>query len=1357
MASPSKMTAPARKSRNQPSDRANDLQFATEIGASLLTQVRSLQSDLAHKEEALKVASLQRSQLEDEMEGVMRRLRSLDESEQRCKDENWDLAAQNQELMATAREAADREQKLAQALNAVTTEKSSALRELDELKQTNAKLTDGNLALIKQHDVELSTLRKNMTQSDDEITTLQRKVSALVSQNQELAKAVAARAAYDEMGPSSEVDEVQSQMPMEMTTPEGSPPPSPTKATPRHGMLESETLKSSLHHAHRMIQNLKGNIHREKTEKLELKRMLQDARDELEIRRNDAGTGIAPNSVAKRRKAASDKDFFKKPARPNMLGAGRMSTNEILDQTDWVDDTVDGQITLAAAIRSSDAYPTDSNTRYPNVDNRPDSVAESSDAFETANEREECTATETEAFQTGVESLAGDSSDEDTETEGGLARNGTLRARSGTVLPAARLKQRNSYMSTASTSADEDDVGASRASAVPQQRYRLRISRGGAYDRSKSGREMGMLENNSDSVRESPASFTSNNTLNRANNQSLFAELGDLERGDSDEGIESVDGTPSYPALATGASTRRKRLGTARKDSSPLSAVSLPFKPVMVDVGTMTEPSELITLSGGPEPTLEAEAHGMRVAEAHRPFEPADIRPSVDSSVSKDQSGRRDGFEPPQSAAAATSHQSIFPSGLSSYTPTDVEPRSSVDPHDISQRFGSSQVLSFPAQPIVEDTQEEQRGSGRLPLSQSMVQALQTAEAGPQSPPKSVDVSEAKISSSGQIFAPIERNHTPARLSNSETSEAFGARINDSALERAKPLGASNPNFSASHPNYIRDMTPTPDLRLLPGSFPSGFSGIDAAVDENPSPATKIPEVQMTDHSAQTLLSSDEIENLFRERGSKMSHIGDQDTKSAPSSPTRPNTALFNPGRYSSRGFETHPNVGRARIKQTESGVIRDEPTLTKAIKRPGSLGSIRSSSSAHPPLPLDHKQAIAAAAQRVSSSEPVNGVMGPPQTPSSNIKHNIIPPQRFRTPVSQAQDSPSSKGGTTPRARHATVRSDVSSAITRRSSISSFVSDIDARFNIRTDSLAMQYNPEGSGTDPRMIQAITQTMIGEYLWKYTRKAGRPQMSDYRHRRFFWMHPYTRTLYWSERDPATGGRAELRAKSVAIEAVRVIADDNHMPPGLHRKSLVIKTPGRNIVVTATTQLRHDTWFNALSYLLLRTSVEDGVRQQDSLDHDQTLTAEDVGEFNPTIRRSRTNVNSSSSFISEGARMTSPSRSASRATSRSRATQSAAMGPPPVVTQDTHVKSLSNRRSRDLRHGPISRFSQMFRPPSALAGTFSSRGSRHSTQVASIQESIRADTVAEVVDDAVEQHERDPDRLENVRACCDGMS
>jgi len=41
-------------------------------------------------------------------------------------------------------------------------------------------------------------------------------------------------------------------------------------------------------------------------------------------------------------------------------------------------------------------------------------------------------------------------------------------------------------------------------------------------------------------------------------------------------------------------------------------------------------------------------------------------------------------------------------------------------------------------------------------------------------------------------------------------------------------------------------------------------------------------------------------------------------------------------------------------------------------------------------------------------------------------------------------------------------------------------------------------------GADPRLIQAITQTMIGEYLWKYTRKTVSGDISNTRHQRYFW-------------------------------------------------------------------------------------------------------------------------------------------------------------------------------------------------------------------------------------------------------------
>lgn len=66
--------------------------------------------------------------------------------------------------------------------------------------------------------------------------------------------------------------------------------------------------------------------------------------------------------------------------------------------------------------------------------------------------------------------------------------------------------------------------------------------------------------------------------------------------------------------------------------------------------------------------------------------------------------------------------------------------------------------------------------------------------------------------------------------------------------------------------------------------------------------------------------------------------------------------------------------------------------------------------------------------------------------------------------------------------------------------------------------------------TDPTMINLITQTMIGDWLYKYTRKAVGGGFSEKSHKRYFWIHPYTRTLYWSVAAPGLNGN-ESKSKS----------------------------------------------------------------------------------------------------------------------------------------------------------------------------------------------------------------------------------
>lgn len=119
----------------------------------------------------------------------------------------------------------------------------------------------------------------------------------------------------------------------------------------------------------------------------------------------------------------------------------------------------------------------------------------------------------------------------------------------------------------------------------------------------------------------------------------------------------------------------------------------------------------------------------------------------------------------------------------------------------------------------------------------------------------------------------------------------------------------------------------------------------------------------------------------------------------------------------------------------------------------------------------------------------------------------------------------------------------------------------------------------------PNMVSNITQTMIGGWMYKNTRKAVGSGFSDNRHRRFFWIHPYSRTLYWSMKEPGSNG--EAKAKSVNIESVSSVPEHSNSPPGLPTVSLLVKTSTRDIKFTASDITQHEIWLQAINYLLGR--------------------------------------------------------------------------------------------------------------------------------------------------------------------------
>ncbi|KAL2758401.1 hypothetical protein ACRALDRAFT_2098942 [Sodiomyces alcalophilus JCM 7366] len=1554
--SPTKLSVPNRKIRNQPATRVHDIEFAAEISTSLLAQVRNLQSLLAEKDGELRDIKAEKSRLEIEAESFQQRVKTLDESEHRYKDENWNLETQIHELIAAQKESADREKKLTQSLNILQVQKNQTQKELDEVKLSHAGLVEEHEASVKQHDIELGTAKRNAILAEAERVGLQRKIDDLMGQNQELAKAISAqraRALERESNRGTSDDDFETAT--DNATPDHSPPASPIKGTPRHSILESETLKTSLLHAQRTIQTQRSQLHREKTEKLELRRLLQDNRDELEKLRNDAA------GVSNRRGRKPDSREFKKPSR-NLLGGSRAVKSEVfMEDPDWEEhpDSATPRHSPTRAIpfplvTGPGAYPL-------TTDN------ETSDAFETANER----GTETEDFQTGAEEFSEEDDDAETETETPSKNRGRGRPPSLNLIGTG-----SSFHRTASTSADEDfdDFELRTPISHSQQRMRVRSNRSFLNRRSRQPSEEPGLQSSPISRAASSPAGTPQQPA-----QSLFAELAGLEGSD----VESLDATPSRSVRSmTPASVIRNRMssvppvpplpGLVMVDSgimtdplkkSPLSSTSSEpdsAKPTMVDCGVMTDASELPPPPHGaaaatvatvaaaaaaatagavlsvptdavaastpttahlsvrddawpnasqsrPESMLSYSDAGAQydtdIAEKLDRFPmPPSVSKTVDDAVPPTlvfspienqavEPVEQPQEEPPALTFTAVESQDVQPVrepevppppapvlGLSTIASEHVEPRSEpevvpaldfsplvselIEPKAEPEIIPPPPVLSFApvisetTEPKLQQPEDPSPAAPLLVLSSPIAEGLepQVESEAPSPPPTVLTLSplfahdlepraepEVKLPVPEYGFTaltsldvePQVEPEPPAPVPPALTLSVFQS-------EQVEPRSDPEPEPTPLTLTGVQswDIEPRADPEPAPPSLTMSTIVSEAQEPVSlPIPSPPVPQFTLsaidsieTEPVAARSPKRDAfiiprgLDSIMTEgiqprtpdhavfdsavrRGGKSAPVPDvsiaeDETRQSPSDPRLPESP------ESQRPFKEISSNSTTRARRKQAAPMLDQSAQTfltahaigemfeaktkghdKSVSVGSSVGSPdtvrihrfsrdqdsvgtpgehlahpgpdavldrrrRSASSSRgpaeplPPLPPNHKATIAAA--RTGSAQSNHGsttVMGPPLWPASAMRA-----QRPRTP-NRPQSPPSIRGTPTPRATRPRVGISGSgtalahsptkaSARSRRSSVSSFVSELDTRFNIRDSGMGMNPNGFGPNTDPRMIQAITQTMIGEYLWKYTRKTGRGDMSEYRHRRYFWVHPYTRTLYWSDRDPTAIGRSEAKAKSVPIEAVRVVTDDNPSPPGLHRKSLIVISPNRVVKFTCPTGQRHETWFNALSYLLLRTNEEGQSDAEEMAGH---ITQADVDEFNPQV-----GVDPS---VSTARQIAPPSLSSYH--SRTTQNQSPAIGMSmnvPRLTPTPHKETLTHRPSQ----GTLSKISGYWKNSQVLSGTFSSIRSRNASHINhGIYEASEVRDSVEDEQEMMERMDREADRLENVRACCDG--
>ncbi|KAK1987123.1 hypothetical protein LZ30DRAFT_580687 [Colletotrichum cereale] len=141
-----------------------------------------------------------------------------------------------------------------------------------------------------------------------------------------------------------------------------------------------------------------------------------------------------------------------------------------------------------------------------------------------------------------------------------------------------------------------------------------------------------------------------------------------------------------------------------------------------------------------------------------------------------------------------------------------------------------------------------------------------------------------------------------------------------------------------------------------------------------------------------------------------------------------------------------------------------------------------------------------------------------------------------------------------------------------------------------------------GTSQATGVVDAIAQTMVGEWMFKYVRRrksfgvpdSGKDDSSNDRHKRWVWLAPYERAILWSSKQPSSG--SALMGKSgrkLTIQSVLDVKDDNPAPKNqgaVFNRSILILTPQRALKFTATSSERHYMWLTALSFLAHSTQA-----------------------------------------------------------------------------------------------------------------------------------------------------------------------
>lgn len=302
--------------------------------------------------------------------------------------------------------------------------------------------------------------------------------------------------------------------------------------------------------------------------------------------------------------------------------------------------------------------------------------------------------------------------------------------------------------------------------------------------------------------------------------------------------------------------------------------------------------------------------------------------------------------------------------------------------------------------------------------------------------------------------------------------------------------------------------------------------------------------------------------------------------------PSAYRTSVMRKSAMIQNGIASHQ--GRSRSPSLQNLKDPPFPIPTRASSRQPGMSVRSSGEGQHSPTRLGHRRSIkgsrsyrsnsirkarSAAALPRGSRYRRDSRSPPPMTPSEAPESPGLPPLPRNDITTPRRDSRA------PRSRSHRYQPSVTTAYTDD--------------NVAVESVASsQPSQPASG----VVEAIAQTMVGEWMFKYVRRrksfgmaeTKAEENSNDRHKRWVWLAPYERAILWSSKQPSSGSALMGKAgRKLTIQSVLDVKDDNSPPKGagqIFNRSILILTPQRALKFTAVTAERHYLWLTALAFL-----------------------------------------------------------------------------------------------------------------------------------------------------------------------------